>query len=45
VREIAPITTPRGIVDKETATHAAIYLCRQPHGDWAQLWPGLRHLD
>ncbi|TVT61836.1 glycosyltransferase family 39 protein [Amycolatopsis rhizosphaerae] len=45
VREIARITMPGGIVDEETAHHAAIYLCRQPHGDWAQLWPGLRHLN
>ncbi|QRP50342.1 hypothetical protein [Amycolatopsis sp. FDAARGOS 1241] len=22
-----------------------IYLCRQPHGDWSQLWPALRHVD
>lgn len=45
VREIAPITMPGGIVNEETAQHAAIYLCRRPHGDWAQIWPGLRHLD
>jgi hypothetical protein len=45
VQEIAPITMPGGIVNEEVAQHAAIYLCRQPHGDWAQIWPGLRHLD
>jgi hypothetical protein len=45
VREIAPITMPDGVVDQEVAHHAAIYLCQRPHGDWAQLWPGLRHLD
>jgi hypothetical protein len=45
VREIAPITMPGGIVNEETAQHAAIYLCRRPRGDWAQIWPGLRHLD
>lgn len=45
VREVAPITMPGGIVNEETASHAAIYLCRQPHGDWARLWPGLSHLD
>ncbi len=45
VREIAPITLPDGVVNQEVAHHAAIYLCQQPHGDWAQLWPGLRHLD
>jgi hypothetical protein len=45
VREIAPITMPDGVVNEEVAQHAAIYLCQQPHGDWNQLWPGLRHLD
>ncbi|MET9492459.1 glycosyltransferase family 39 protein [Nocardia sp. NPDC006630] len=45
VIEIAPITLPPGLTDQETAQHAAIYLCTQPHGTWAQLWPGLRHLD
>ncbi|GLY77860.1 hypothetical protein Airi01_061270 [Actinoallomurus iriomotensis] len=45
VQEIEPITMPGGIVNEETAQHAAIYLCRRPHGDWAQIWPGLRHLD
>jgi hypothetical protein len=45
VREIAPITMPGGVVNQETAQHAAIYLCQQPHGDWARMWPALRHLD
>lgn len=45
VREIAPITTPGGIVDEETSQHAAIYACSRPHGTWTQLWPTLRHLD
>jgi len=45
VTDIAPITLPAGLTDQETAQHAAIYLCTQPHGTWAQLWPGLRHLD
>ncbi|MFI5611616.1 glycosyltransferase family 39 protein [Amycolatopsis sp. NPDC051903] len=45
VREIAPLTLPGGLLDEETTHHAAIYLCRQPHGNWAQLWPALRHLD
>lgn len=45
VQEIAPITMPGGIVDEETANHAGIYLCRQPRGSWAQMWPGLSHLD
>jgi hypothetical protein len=45
VREIAPLTLPDGLQDEETTQHAAIYLCQQPHGSWAQLWPALRHLD
>jgi hypothetical protein len=45
VREIAPITMPGGIVNEETRQHAAMYLCRQPRGDWSQIWPALRHLD
>lgn len=45
VREIAPITMPDGVQNQEVAKHAAIYLCTRPRGDWAALWPGLRHLD
>ena len=45
MHEIAPITMPDGVVNQEVTQHAAIYLCQQPHGDWNQLWPGLRHLD
>jgi hypothetical protein len=45
VTEIAPITMPDGVHDQEMAGHAAIYLCREPRGTWAQLWPSLRHYD
>lgn len=45
VREIAPITMPDGVVNEEVTHDAAIYLCRAPHGDWARMWPALRHLD
>jgi 4-amino-4-deoxy-L-arabinose transferase-like glycosyltransferase len=45
VSEIAPLRLPRNLKDEETANHAAIYLCQQPRGTWAQLWPRLRHLD
>lgn len=45
VREIAPITLPDGLQDEETTHHAAMYLCQQPHGTWAQLWPSLRHFS
>jgi len=45
VTEILPITQPKGIVDQETAQHAAVFLCQDPHGTWAELWPSLRRLD
>ncbi|RMI34456.1 hypothetical protein EBN03_07705 [Nocardia stercoris] len=45
VSELAPITAGDGVTDEETAAHAAIYLCERPRGTWAELWPGLRHLD
>jgi 4-amino-4-deoxy-L-arabinose transferase-like glycosyltransferase len=44
VTEIAPLRLP-GVTDKETVAHAAIFLCRAPHGSWSALWPQLRHLD
>ena len=45
VRQIATITAPDGVDNAETAGHAAIYLCQQPRGSWAELWPGLKHFD
>jgi Dolichyl-phosphate-mannose-protein mannosyltransferase len=45
VRKIGLITFPSGLKNNETANGAAIYLCRQPHGTWAQMWSGLRHYD
>ena len=45
VTEIAPFTLPSGLKNHETEQGAAIYLCQNPHGAWAQLWPGLRHFD
>lgn len=45
VREIAPITAPDGVRTSDVTQHAGIYLCRQPRGTWAQLWPDLRHFD
>ncbi|TXI40435.1 MAG: hypothetical protein E6Q57_19190 [Mycobacterium sp.] len=45
VRKIADIRPPDGVDNAEKSGGAAIYLCGQPRGDWAQLWPGLRHFD
>ncbi|MHA6757667.1 hypothetical protein [Streptacidiphilus sp. PAMC 29251] len=44
VTEIAPIRM-NGVSDQETEQHAAIYVCSQPRGTWAQLWPTLAHFD
>ncbi|WP_370062716.1 glycosyltransferase family 39 protein [Streptacidiphilus sp. MAP5-3] len=44
VTEVAPIQM-HGVHDEETDHHAAIYVCRQPRGTWAQLWPTLVHFD
>ena len=45
VRKIASIALPDGVDNAEKAGHAAVYLCEQPRGDWAELWPSLRHFD
>ncbi|HTY26667.1 MAG TPA: hypothetical protein VMD51_00775 [Mycobacterium sp.] len=45
VREIATINLPDGVDNTEKTGHAAIYLCQQARGSWAELWPGLRHFD
>lgn len=45
VREIATINLPDGLENAEKSGHAAIYLCRQPRGTWAELWPALKHFD
>ena len=42
---IRPITLPDGLANDLVADHGAIYLCQDPRGTWAQLWPSLRHLD
>ncbi|WP_203989382.1 glycosyltransferase family 39 protein [Sphaerisporangium rufum] len=45
VRPVASITLPGGIITQEVDENAAIFTCRGPRGDWARLWPALRHLD
>lgn len=45
VTEIEPIVMPHHIIDEETSKHAAIYVCRDPKGSWAVLWPELVHLS
>ncbi|MBR7835212.1 glycosyltransferase family 39 protein [Actinospica durhamensis] len=45
VTEIGPYTLPDGLGNDETARGVAFYLCQDPKGSWAQLWPSLLHLD
>ncbi len=45
VTEIGPYTLPDGLQNDETARGVAFYLCQDPKESWAQLWPGLKHLD
>lgn len=44
VDKIAPLRLSGDLRNQEITRHAAIYICRQPKGDWGHLWPGLRHL-
>ena len=43
--EIAPYTLPDGLANNETARGVSFYLCQDPRGSWAQLWPQLKHFD
>ena len=45
VQRVARIRFPDDVENEEITEHAAIYLCRDPQGTWAQLWPRLRHLS
>ena len=45
ITEIGPYTLPDGLGNDETARGVAFYLCQDPNGSWAQLWPSLEHLD
>ncbi len=45
VREISRITLPDGVENQEKSGHAVVSLCSAPKGDWAEIWPGLGHLD
>ena len=43
--EIAPYTLPDGLANNETARGVSFYVCQDPRGSWAQLWPQLKHFD
>jgi hypothetical protein len=45
VQRVARIHFADDVDNEETTEQAAIYLCRDPLGTWAQLWPRLRHLS
>ena len=45
VQRVADVHFADDVDNEEITEHAAIYLCRDPKGTWAQLWPGLRHLS
>ena len=45
VTEIAPYSLPDGLRNNEIDRGVAFYLCQDPDGTWAQLWPSLEHLD
>ena len=45
VRRVADVHFADDVDDEEITEHAAIFLCHDPLGTWAQMWPGLRHLS
>jgi len=42
---IAPYTLPNGLTNGDIARHVGFYLCQDPKGTWAQMWPRLEHFD
>lgn len=44
-REIGQIAMPEGVDNAQRAAPAKVYLCEQPRGDWAELWPAMKHFD
>ena len=45
VRRVARVDFAEDVDNEEIDDHAAIFVCRDPKGTWAQLWPRLRHLS
>jgi 4-amino-4-deoxy-L-arabinose transferase-like glycosyltransferase len=45
VRRVAHVHFANDVDNEEIDDHAAIFVCRDPKGTWAQLWPRLRHLS
>jgi Dolichyl-phosphate-mannose-protein mannosyltransferase len=45
VTEVGQYTLPDGLRNDELDRGITFDLCQDPRGTWAQLWPGLEHLD
>jgi 4-amino-4-deoxy-L-arabinose transferase-like glycosyltransferase len=45
VTRIATYTLPGGLTNSESLRGTAVYLCQDPGGSWAQIWPQLRHFE
>jgi 4-amino-4-deoxy-L-arabinose transferase-like glycosyltransferase len=43
VRVAATLSNPAGVRNQEWGGH--VYVCTDPRGSWARLWPRLRHYD
>jgi Dolichyl-phosphate-mannose-protein mannosyltransferase len=43
VRVAATLSNPSGVDNQERGGH--VYVCTQPRGSWARIWPKLRHYD
>jgi 4-amino-4-deoxy-L-arabinose transferase-like glycosyltransferase len=45
VTEVAPYTLPDGLKNQEVTRGVKFFICRDPRGTWAQMWPDLKHFD
>ncbi len=45
MQRVARVHLADDVDNEEITEHAAIYLCRDPKGTWAQPWHRLRHLS
>jgi hypothetical protein len=45
VTEVAPYTLPDGLKNDDIARGVTFYICQDPRGTWAQMWPSLKHFD
>lgn len=45
VTEVGPYTLPDGLKNQEITRGVDFYICQDPRGTWAQMWPDLKHFD